>query len=887
MSAWRHAVLGGAVAGLGAAPYLPPSPLAPAALLSLAAAAAASLALAATKGARHQSARHRGAWHFCLALAAATVGLVAGDARVAAIDHGAFAGTPGERVSVRGVVTGVPRPQQGLLLVPVDTPDGRLVIEAPPPERDVRVGGEVRAEGVVREPAPWQAGRLRIGGVARIVATDSIDPTGRSRGGVAGALDDVRDRAEAALERGVPGPEAELARGFVLGQDDRIDAATVDDFRRSGLAHLLAVSGQNVLLLALLAMPVLALLGVPLRARLVTVIALIAIYVPVTGAGPSIQRAAVMGAAGIVAVLAGRPSRRVYALLLAAAITLVINPRAASDVGWQLSFAAVVGILFWARPLATLAARGRRGELSPLRRGLADGIGVTVAATLATAPISAAHFETVSLASLPANLLALPAVAPVMWLGMLAAALGQVAAIPVEPLNWLCSLLVAYIAQVAHWFGTPGLGLGPGRRPEPDRARGPRCRPGLSGRRGRPRARPPRVAAGRPDPVAHPGGPRRDARDRRPRPAPRPDRGRGTRRGPHGHRPRRRPGGRDPSRLVSRRSGPGRHRSARDRPPGAARRAGRRAPGGRRRHPRRKRPRRWPRCASCVRSRRRHVVHAGAGRELRAVATAAGAETRAVAAGDSLRVGALRLRVLWPPPARGRPPPGADPNLRSIVVLASWHRFDALLTGDAEAEAAPTDPGPLDLLKVAHHGSEDTGLPALLERTDPALRPDLRRRRQPVRPPAPFDPRRACGGGSRGRTHGPGRCNHAHGHPRGRLDDRLTWKDGRVRTIFSSIAALIIFLIGLVMLILMLNVSDLPLCGDGPLRGADECIEASSEERVLGLVAGWASVLTALFAVAFAIRFAARGTWGFRFALTAGLTPVLALLAVAFLPVSF
>ena len=109
-----------------------------------------------------------------------------------------------------------------------------------------------------------------------------------------------------------------------------------------------------------------------------------------------------------------------------------------------------------------------------------------------------------------------------------------------------------------------------------------------------------------------------------------------------------------------------------------------------------------------------------------------------------------------------------------------------------------------------------------------------------------------------------------------------------MRVIFSSIAALILFLLGVVMVFLMLSVSDLPLCGDqGPLRGADECIEASSGERAFGLVAGWASILFALFAVAFAIRFGARGTWGARFAITAGLTPVLALLAVAFLPVSF
>ena len=116
-----------------------------------------------------------------------------------------------------------------------------------------------------------------------------------------------------------------------------------EDFQRSGLAHLLAVSGQNVMLLALLVLAAGALLGAGLRARLLTALALIAVYVPLAGAGPSIQRAGVMGAAGLVAALAGRPASRWYALGLAAAVTLALNPRAAGEPGWQLSFAAVVG----------------------------------------------------------------------------------------------------------------------------------------------------------------------------------------------------------------------------------------------------------------------------------------------------------------------------------------------------------------------------------------------------------------------------------------------------------------------------------------------------------------------------------------------------------------
>ena len=190
-----------------------------------------------------------------------------------------------------------------------------------------------------------------------------------------------------------------------------------EDFRRSGLAHLLAASGQNVMLLAALALALLAAAGLG-RARLLVVLALIALYVPLAGAGPSIQRAGVMGAAGIVAGLAGRPASRWYALLLAAAVTLAINPRAAGDPGWQLSFAAVVAIL-------ALAARVRDALVARRVPGaLAEAMALTFSATLGTAPLIAFHFGRVSLVSLPANLLAAPAVAPIMWLGMIAAAIG-------------------------------------------------------------------------------------------------------------------------------------------------------------------------------------------------------------------------------------------------------------------------------------------------------------------------------------------------------------------------------------------------------------------------------------------------------------------------------
>jgi competence protein ComEC len=110
------------------------------------------------------------------------------------------------------------------------------------------------------------------------------------------------------------------------------------------------------------------------------------------------------------------------------------------------------------------------------------------------------------------------------------------------------------------------------------------------------------------------------------------------------------------------------------------------------------------------------------GRQLRRKAAAANAAPTSIAAGDSFGSGRLRIEVLWPPAALLEEPlGGADPNTQALVLLARWKRFSMLLTADAEAGEVPIDPGPVDVLKIAHHGSEDPGLSALLDRTSPGL----------------------------------------------------------------------------------------------------------------------------------------------------------------------
>ena len=140
----------------------------------------------------------------------------------------------------------------------------------------------------------------------------------------------------------------------------------------------------------------------------------------------------------------------------------------------------------------------------------------------------------------------------------------------------------------------------------------------------------------------------------------------------------------------------------------------------------------------CSRARRPATLAAARGRRDGAGASVAGARGCAPAS--------LRLDVLWPPRERVVAGPRAGQPTRTCsrsCSLARWRGFDALLTGDAEAEAAPIDPGPVDVLKVAHHGSEDAGLGALLERAEPRLALISVGADNPYGHPAPADARDA------------------------------------------------------------------------------------------------------------------------------------------------
>jgi competence protein ComEC len=312
----------------------------------------------------------------------------------------------------------------------------------------IETGDVVELEGRLREPrGPTADGFdertwLARQGVHEVLRARSAHVVGR-RGGVWGVIDAVRSSARDALRVGGGDGEA-VADGVLLGGNDGLTPDTRDAFRASGLGHLLAVSGQNVVLLVAAILVVCGCLGVARAPALGLAIAATVLYVFVVGPGASVVRAGITGVVIAVAWLANRPVARWHVLAVAAAGCLWLDPWAVVEPGFQLSFVAVVAIFVAAPRIRSWL----EGTSCPAR--LREPLAISTACTLATAPIAWLQFDRVALAgSLPANLAALPAVAPLLWLGIAATLVHPLAPPAAIPLALAASALGEYLVVVA------------------------------------------------------------------------------------------------------------------------------------------------------------------------------------------------------------------------------------------------------------------------------------------------------------------------------------------------------------------------------------------------------------------------------------------------------
>jgi competence protein ComEC len=245
----------------------------------------------------------------------------------------------------------------------------------------------------------------------------------------------VRDAFRRGVRTALPPRTGGLLRGLAIGDTDGMNPEVEEDFRASGLSHLLAVSGSNV---AVVIAPVLALasrFGLRPGRRAVLGAAAVGLFALVTRWEPSVLRASAMAAIALAALWSGRPRRVGPALAVAVLGLLVLDPGLAGSLGFQLSVAATAALGAMAGPMTE--------RLPFLPRPVAAAAAATIAAQVGATPLLLLAFGTVPTVTLLANVLAFPAVGPALLLGTVAAAVagpwpaagravGQLANLPLD-----------------------------------------------------------------------------------------------------------------------------------------------------------------------------------------------------------------------------------------------------------------------------------------------------------------------------------------------------------------------------------------------------------------------------------------------------------------------
>ena len=331
-------------------------------------------------------------------------------------------------------------------------------------EPHVRYGDRLMLAGSLAAPSVLDTfdyrDHLASQGIHLVMDFPKVELLADGRGNpILAALYDFRDEMGRSLQRTLPEPQAAVAQTLLLGQRDNLPAELREDFRGTGTSHLLAISGLHVGVVLVLTMAGSAfLLG--RRGPYFLVVPLLALwgYALLSGASPSVVRAAIMGTVYLAAVAAGRPRNVFPALALAAGVMAGLEPAILKNLSFQLSFAAVSGIALLGLPLTGWFQEklhltyDQRGLIPSLARGALLSAIVSVAATIATLPLVAFHFQQVPTLGIPATVLALPALPPILLTSGLTVAADAIHPAIGQVVGWTAYVPITYLTGLIQAF---------------------------------------------------------------------------------------------------------------------------------------------------------------------------------------------------------------------------------------------------------------------------------------------------------------------------------------------------------------------------------------------------------------------------------------------------
>jgi competence protein ComEC len=310
----------------------------------------------------------------------------------------------------------------------------------------------VAFRGTIQEPeGPSASGfdqgaYLRRQGIRVVLSADGsggVTILGR-RGGISGWFDRLRSAARDHLSRGPDARLDEVLNGVVMGDADGIDKGWLEAFRRSGTAHMLSVGGMHMASIAAIILGLARLVRASRGVGFLLAAAGALLMVPLVGASPPVVRSAVMIVIVLAGSWAGRRMDRWQILALAALVVLALNPFDIADVGFQLTFAAIAGMLALAGPL--------QRSMKRVPSAISSNLAVSIAASLGTAPVSLLVFDQTSLVGPLANLLVVPLLPVITGLGMASVFLGFLWTGFSTALDFLASLPMTWTVQVSRLF---------------------------------------------------------------------------------------------------------------------------------------------------------------------------------------------------------------------------------------------------------------------------------------------------------------------------------------------------------------------------------------------------------------------------------------------------
>lgn len=344
-------------------------------------------------------------------------------------------------------------------------PVGLLVSgrSAEPPDRrpgrcdQVRLRGRLADLPQARNPGEFDYGRylFRKRIYARLyLAEGGLERTGQDRRSMGCLLEPARAFVQSSLNRFLPDPDTQaILHALLLGDRRQLDSDTRDRFARMGLLHLLAVSGLHVMVVGMILYHLLGPLLYRLRLnwrtvdilRVTCTVVLLTGYMLLTGCSASVVRAVVMASLFLAATSLQRPAQSLNSLGAAVCVLLAVAPAHLFEAGFQLSVSAVAGIL----TLAPLLAAWIPTPPSRLGTYAHSGITVTLSATIGTLPVTLYHFGQVGLGGLALNLPGIPLTTGALIAGVAAVVFGSAAPVLGEILGAASSALASALLHVS------------------------------------------------------------------------------------------------------------------------------------------------------------------------------------------------------------------------------------------------------------------------------------------------------------------------------------------------------------------------------------------------------------------------------------------------------